>query len=317
MGMIDIHGHYMPLVNEPWFPITKGQDGTLRVAGRPPQKVNPGLTDLSKQVESMKELGIEFRILNPAPQSIMYDSSPEDSLRFCRAVNDLMAAEVAKYPGYFAGMANLPMQSVEMAVAELIRAVKDLGMKGAQIGSNVRGKDLDDPSFIPFWKTVSDLDCTILMHSTNPAGAERLKEYYLANMIGNRFEVTLAACRLIFSGTMDAFPNLKIVVGQGGGYLPYAAGRMDHAWEAEEAPKKNVKVPPSTYIPRFYFDSITQRESEFVYLVSQVGLDRVAIGTDAPFDMGDPDPNKSVMKWLHDDKSKEALRATAKKLFKL
>lgn len=317
MGMIDIHGHYMPLVNEPWFPVAKGDDGTLRVAGRPPQKVNPGLTDLSQQVESMKQLGFEFRVLNPAPQAIMYSTPPEDAARFCRSVNDLMAAEVAKYPGYFAAMANIPMQSVDLAVAELLRAVKELGMKGAQIGSNVNGKDLDDPSFEPFWKTVSDLDCVILMHSNNPAGGERMKDYYLANMIGNRFEVTLAACRLIFSGTMDRFPNLKVVVGQGGGYLPYAAGRMDHAWRAEEAPKKNVKVPPSTYIPRFYFDSITQRESEFNYLASQVGLDRVAIGTDAPFDMGDPDPNKSVMTWLIDDASKVALRATAKKLFRL
>lgn len=317
MGMIDIHGHYMPLVNEPWFPVTKGEDGTLRVAGRPPQKVNPGLTDLSKQVESMRELGFDFRILNPAPQAIMYATGAEDYARFCRAVNDLMAAEVAKYPKYFAATASIPLQSVDLAVAELTRAVKDLGMKGAQIGSNVNGKDLDDPSLAPFWKAVSDLDCVILMHSNNPAGGERLKDYYLANMIGNRFEVTLAACRLIFSGTMDRFPNLKIVAGQGGGYLPYAAGRMDHAWRAEEAPKKNVKVPPSTYIPRFYFDSITQRESEFDYLVSQVGLDRVAIGTDAPFDMGDPDPNKTVLTWLHDDRSKETLRETAKRLFSL
>ena len=317
MGIIDVHGHFMPLLNEPWYPVTKGQDGTLRVAGRAPQKVNPGLTDLSVQVESMKRLGVEFRILNPAPPSILYELSPENGSRFCSACNDLMARETDKYPAFFAGMANLPMQSVDLAVAELTRAIKELGLKGAMIGSNVLGRDLDHPSFVPFWKRVSELDATILMHSTNPAGGERLKDYYLANMIGNRFEVTLAACRLIFSGTMDAFPNLKIIVGQGGGYLPYAAGRMDHAWEVEEAPKKNVKVHPSTYIAKFYFDSITQRQSEFVYLVSQVGLNRVAVGTDAPYDMGDPDPNKTVVKWLRDDRSVEALNATARALFKL
>jgi len=317
MAIIDIHGHFMPIVNEPWYPASVDEAGMLKMGNRPAMKVNPGLLDLSKQVEAMEKLGVSFRILHPAPQSILYNLSADESIRFCRAFNDKMAEEVKKYPKYFAATANLPMMSTEAAVAELTRCVQELGMKGAQIGSNIMGKELDDPSLIPFWEKVVELDVPILMHSTNPAGGERLRDFYLANMIGNRFEVTLASCRLIFGGIMDRFPTLKIIVGQGGGYLPYAAGRMDHAWRVEEAPKKNVKVPPSTYIPKFYYDSITQRESEFHYLVSQVGLDQVAVGMDAPYDMGDPNPNETVVKWLNDDAKLERLNNTARRLFKL
>lgn len=317
MGLIDIHGHFMPIVDEPWYPITV-ENGHVGAFGRPAWKVNPGLTDLSKQVESMDELGISFRILHPSPHALAFDQPYEEFARFCKACNDKMAEDIKEYPKYFAGTATLPMMNPKAAADELKRAVEVLGLKGAQIGSNIMGVELDDPTLIPFWQTVSDLDVTILMHSTNAAGAERLQEFYLGNMIGNRFEVTLASCRLIFGGTMDRFPDLKIVVGQGGGYLPYAAGRMDHAWRNEEAPKKNVKVPPSTYIPRFYYDSITQRESEFHYLISQVGWDRVAVGMDAPYDMGDPNPNETVVKWVNNDQEKlDKLNATAKHLYKL
>ena len=131
MAIIDIHGHFMPIVNEPWYPASVDEAGMLKMGNRPAMKVNPGLLDLSKQVEAMEKLGVSFRILHPAPQSILYNLSADESIRFCRAFNDKMAEEVKKYPRYFAATANLPMMSTEAAVAELTRCVQELGMKGA------------------------------------------------------------------------------------------------------------------------------------------------------------------------------------------
>ncbi len=298
--MIDIHAHFQPMVDVDWWPIRTPSADTMVYRGRV-SKVHPGLTSLEIQADIMKELGIRQRAICVSPMCLGYDLSPEEGIRYCRAANDKMAEDIARFPGQFVGLAALPMQSPADVPKELERCVRQLGFKGAFIGSNVLGTELDNPVYFPFWEKVCELDAAVLIQATNFAGADRLKDYYFGNMIGNRFEILLCACRMIFSGLLDRFPTAKIILGQGGGYVAFAAGRMDHAWKTEADARKVIQVPPSTYIPRFYFDTLLHSERELNYLVSLVGAERVALGTDAPYAMGDPDPNKTVKQWIKDD----------------
>ncbi len=154
-----------------------------------------------------------------------------------------------EHPDRFAGIATLPMQAPQQAADELRRAMTKLGLHGAMIGSNVEGKNLDDPNFEPLWATAAELDAWMMIHPGNVAGAERLRSYYLTNLIGNPLDTTIAAACLIFGGVLARHPKLNFVMVHGGGFIPYQGGRWVHGWQVRPEPKVHLQHSPAKSFP--------------------------------------------------------------------
>jgi aminocarboxymuconate-semialdehyde decarboxylase len=178
------------------------------------------------------------------------------------------------------------MQAPEKAAAELRRAMTSLGLRGAMIGSNVGGKNLDDPSFEPLWAAAAELDAFFMIHPGNVAGMDRLRSYYLNNLIGNPVDTTIAAACLIFGGVLERHPNFKPVMVHGGGFTPYQGGRWVHGWHVRPEPKVHLKHSPEKYLDRFRYDTICHSKPSLEFLIATAGADRVFLGSDYPYDMG-------------------------------
>jgi aminocarboxymuconate-semialdehyde decarboxylase len=214
------------------------------------------------------------------------------------------------------GMATLPMQAADLAAEELTRCMRKLGLVGCQIGSNVNGRNLDDPALAPFWKAANELSAFIMVHPTQVAGADRLKPYYLANLIGNPLDTTIATACLIFGGVTERHPNIKFFMVHGGGFAPYQAGRWSHGWQVREEPKVHLKQPPDAQIRKFYFDTILHGRPALEFLVATFGADHVLLGSDYPYDMGTLECARQVRALSVSDADKATiLSGQIKKLF--
>jgi aminocarboxymuconate-semialdehyde decarboxylase len=199
---------------------------------------------------------------------------------------------VAHNPERFAPLgATVPLQDVDLAITEMDRAIDDLGFKGLQVGGTVDGHNLDEPRFRPFWAALEDKGVPVILHPNGYPESHRFGDYFLTNCIGNPLETMVAATRMIFSGLFEDHPGIKLVLLHGGGYLPFYCSRADHTWEVR--PETRVHIPdrpPSDYMKMLYYDTMVFQPLYLRHLVEVVGADRVMLGTDFPFDMGETDP---------------------------
>ena len=246
--------------------------------------VPPVFYDTEARLASMDERGIDHAVLSVAPQLFMYWVEPGEAAGFCRAVNDDLAAFAAGSAGRISAVATLPLQDPAAAVAELRRAVTDLGMRGAEIGPGADGSPLDGPALRPVLATAADLRVPLIVHPYYVASSPGLEDFYLTNLIGNPLATTVCAARLIFSGVLDELAALRVVLMHGGGYLPYQIGRLDHGHRARPE-ARGCAHPPSAYLDRFWFDTVTHAPGPLRFLAGMVGADHVVYGTDFPFDM--------------------------------
>jgi aminocarboxymuconate-semialdehyde decarboxylase len=192
-------------------------------------------------------------------------------------------------------------------VSELETAVTKLGLKGVQILTSVNGGELSDPKYRPFFAKAEELGAFIMLHPNGFTEGRRFTDYYFNNVIGNPLETTLSLHQLIFSGTLARFPELKILAVHGGGYLPAYSGRIDHAWGARDDSHGGLPLPPSTYLRQVYFDTVVFTEHQLAYLIDVFGADRILMGTDYPFDMGEYDPIGHVSALDLDDRTFSAV----------
>ena len=265
------------------------QFGTLDVAGSVYRHFPRGGWDLDRRLQDMTASKVDVQVLSVCPQTFLYAQPPAVASAFARIQNEQLAKQVKARPDRFMGIATLPMQAPKLAADELRHAMRVLGLGGMQIGSNIAGKNLDDPELEPVWATAAELGAFILLHPINVAGMDRLGSYYLNNLIGNPLDTTIAAACLVFSGVLERHPTLKICLSHGGGFVPYQAGRFVHGWHVRNEPKKKLPKPPTDSINRFFFDTITHSSEVLQFLVGNAGADRVLLGSDYPFDMGMPD----------------------------
>jgi len=259
---------------------------TLDVAGTVYRPFPTGGFDVERRLKDMDATGVDVHVLSATPQSYLYGLEPALGVVTSTIQNNQMAKLVKQQPDRFMAIGTLPMQAPEEAAKELRRIVKTLDMRGAMFASNIMGKNLDDPSFAPLWAAAEELDAFIFIHPNNVAGADRLKSYYLANLIGNPLDTTIAAACLIFGGVMDRHPKLKICLAHGGGFVPYQAARWTHGWEVRPEPKKNVPNKPTEIIRRFYYDTILHSKETLEFMIERTGAERVVLGSDYPYDMG-------------------------------
>lgn len=238
----------------------------------------------------MTGMGLDRSVLSISPAQFFYQLEGPLAIQVARVQNDRLAAIVAGHPDKFYGAASVPLQDIPLAVAELERSVVELKHQGVEIASNVRGRYLGDPAFLPFFEKVRELNVPVFIHPYNVAGAERLVDYYFPNLIGNPLDTTIAAAHLILSGIFEKLPGLKIVLGHAGGHLPYIIGRIEHGWKVRPECRKSLQRSPVEYLAAFYYDTIAHGSEALRYLITRVGAERVLIGTDHPYDMGDADP---------------------------
>ncbi|MBI2880924.1 MAG: amidohydrolase family protein [Candidatus Tectomicrobia bacterium] len=246
---------------------------------------------IRKRIEGVR---LDRQIFSPPPQLFHYDADPDLGLEVARLWNDSMAESAAADPERFGALASVPLQSPERAAAELRRAVREKGLLGAEIGTNCNGRYLDDPALEPFYEEAAALGAPVLVHPWNPAGADRAGEYALFEVAAFPFDSTLCLIRLMLSGTLDRFPNVRFCFVHAGAFVPFLVGRIRRALEVYPALAKNLKRSPESYLRRLHFDTIALSEAVLRYVVDLVGAERLFLGSDHPFGIGDPDPVSSV-----------------------
>ena len=250
------------------------------------------LSSIEVRLRDMDRMGIDIQAISPAPFQYYYWAEPRYGADLARRVNERIAGIVADHPDRFVGLGTVPLQNAELAVAELEHAVDTLGLRGIEICTNVNGLNLTDPSLglEKFFRRVQELGVVLFMHPNGYTQADRLTEHYFNNVIGNPLESTVAVSSLIFDGVLERNPKLKIVVAHGGGYVGHYWARMDHAWRARPDCRTQIKRKPSSYLKKFYFDTITFDPDMLRHLITKWGADHVMLGTDYPYDMGETDP---------------------------
>jgi aminocarboxymuconate-semialdehyde decarboxylase len=266
-----------------------GHGATLRIGAIVQKPFPRGGWDLDKRLADMSAAGLDIQVLSPLPQTFLYDLEPQRTAAIAAIQNEAIAALVKRMPDKFLGLAAVPLQAPDLAASELERAMRKLGLRGMMICSHIEGTNLDDPRLDAVWAKAEELAACILIHPQKVAASDRLGSYYLKNLIGNPLETTIAAASLIFGGVLERYPRIKICLAHGGGYMPYQAGRFVHGWNVRPEPKTSLPGGPERSIARFYCDTILHSAAALEFLIDQMGADRIALGSDYPFDMGMPD----------------------------
>lgn len=255
-------------------------------------RLGPQLTDVATRLAELDAMGVDLQVVGPMPMH-HYWADRELAARLARTTNEAVAAHCAQAPDRLAGLGTVPLQHPYLAVAELSRAVSEYGLRGISVSTTVDGRELADERHDPVWARAEEVGAIVFVHPWGCSLAERLATHYLGNTVGQPVETTVALSHLIFTGVLDRFPGLKLVVAHGGGYLPTYVGRSDHAWQARPD-ARGCREKPSSYLRRMWFDALVYTPQGLRQLVDAVGGDRVMLGTDYPFDMGVDDPVKRL-----------------------
>lgn len=300
MLKIDTHAHWFP---PEWVELirtegekhgartTKNERGHLTVEA-------PGIALRGNFLPTYVELAERLKLMDAArvdmhalslTSPMVYWAPPEFGLKLSQVYNDACAAAHLKYPQRFVGMMMVPMQAPELAVQEIERAAKLPGVRGVYMATHVNGKNLDEEAFWPVYAACEKHGLPIFLHPVSPVGTERMRKYHLGNFLGNPYETGIAAASLMFGGVMDKYPKLDVMLPHAGGTFPHLIGRMDHGTTVR-AECKHMTKPPSSYLRRFHYDTITHSDSILLNLIRQVGADRVVMGSDCPADMSYTQP---------------------------
>jgi aminocarboxymuconate-semialdehyde decarboxylase len=256
---------------------------------------NPALSDLEARLRAMDASGVDVQLISGWIDLTAYALSPAAGAEYSRRFNEIMTAEAGGHPDRLLPLGTVPLQDPARAAEELAVAISDLGMAGVQIATTVDGTDLDQAGLDPFWEAAEDLGCLVVLHPCDPLPGVDLSRNFLDNMVGRPAESTIAVAHLLFSGVLERFPGLVICVVHGGGFVPYQLGRMQRGFDAvPNLTARNISTPPSEMARRLYYDTVLHDPRPLAFLVEQVGADRVLMGTDYPFPMGDPKPVDTV-----------------------
>ena len=302
--IVDVHVHYVSpgafdtVRRRPevyGVQLLPGDGVRLQIGDEPPTRpLLPALYTLDLHAKFFAQAGIHTAVFGPLMDIAGYSLPIAQSAAWSRLQNEALAAALREAPGAHRGLATVPLQDPATAAAELTHAVRALGLRGAMVDPNALGRPLGDGAFDPFWRAAADLAAPVVLHPFLLEAVERFGRHYLHNLVGYPFETTLAAASLILGGTLDRFPGLSVVLVHGGGFLPYHIGRFDRAHETRPEARVDDAGLPSRYLRRFLYDTLVQRSDALRYLVQLVGHDRVLLGSDHPFWMGDPDPLRVV-----------------------
>jgi aminocarboxymuconate-semialdehyde decarboxylase len=276
----------------------------------------PRLTGVDERLRDMDAMGVDIQLISPSPTQYHYWADPALAARLTGTINDHIAGLCAAHPDRLLGLGTLALQHPEAAAHQLEALMRgDHGFKGVEISSLVDGVDVADRRFDPFWAKADELGAIVFIHPWGTSLGTRLSEHYLMNTVGQPFETTVCLSKLIFGGTLDRHPGLKLIAAHGGGYLPLVSGRSDHAHVARPE-AGGCACLPSSYLRRIWFDSVVHGPRHLERLADEVGVDRILVGTDYPFDMGHYDPT-SLVAGFDDEDQQRILGGNAARLLGL
>jgi aminocarboxymuconate-semialdehyde decarboxylase len=253
------------------------------------EELGAKFNDVAVRIDWMERMGVDLQVVAPAPGQQHYWTPPDVLLAHTARQNDHVVALVAQAPDRMVGVGTLPMPDPEAAVAEARRAAS-LGLRAFQTDSRVLDRELSDRALDPVWATLEELGTGLMIHPLGFSHGERLSPFFMVNSVAQPLEELIAFNHLVFGGVLDRYPRLKVLIPHGGGFAPYYIGRFDHAWKVRPEVRALTPQPPSAYLRRLWYDTCVFRSDQVETLVRLVGAERVMLGSDYPFDMGDPAP---------------------------
>lgn len=304
---IDIHTHLLPR-EMPRFRDRFGYGGFMGLEHHAPcrakmvrddgkffREVESNCWDPEQRLKECDSHGVGVQVLSTVPVLFSYWAKPQDGWEVARFFNDDLARTVASNPKRFVGLGTVPLQDPELACRELKRCVQELGFSGVQIGSHVNDWNLDAPELFPFFQEAERLGAAVFVHPWEMMGESRMPKYFLPWLVGMPAETSLAICSMIFGGVLERLPKLRVAFAHGGGSFPFTLGRIQHGFESRPDLCAAVNPhPPRDYVGRFYLDSLVHDPSALRYLIELFGAEKIALGTDYPFPLGEESPGALI-----------------------
>lgn len=293
MRIIDVHNHYYP---PEYIEALRAGPSAVRLTadidGNPclhyPGDYNVavrGHRDIAYRDNVLDDEGVDTQVLSLTTPGTHVEE-PARAVELARLVNDAFADVVRRYPGRFAALATLPLNDPAASADELERAVRDLGLPGAMVFSNVNGVALSDDRYLPLWERADDLGAVIHIHPTNPVGVEAMTEFWLMPLVGFLLDTTLAAASLVFRGIPETYPRIRWVLSHLGGTIPYLVERLDRGYEAFRECRVHIDRPPSEYLRAFYYDGVNFDPAALRFAVHFAGAEQIMAGSDYPHRVG-------------------------------
>jgi aminocarboxymuconate-semialdehyde decarboxylase len=316
MLKIDIHTHILP-PEIPDFKKMFGYGGFIQL------KECPGCTDVDMvddsgkffrriqqncinpqvRIEECDKHHVHVQVLSTVPTMFNYAIKSQDGLTVSKVLNDHIAQVVKENPKRFVGLATAPLQDSKLAVKEAERCIKELNFKGFQIGSHVNDWNLNDEALFPFYEACEAMNAPLFVHPWDMRGQDKMQKYWLPWLVGMPMETSLAISSMIFGGVFERFPKLRVAFAHGGGAFPFTVGRIQHGFDSRpDLCAIDNKVPPMDYLGKFYFDSLVHDKKALKYLVDLVGKEKICLGTDYPFPLGEQEPGKLIEETFPNDK---------------
>jgi aminocarboxymuconate-semialdehyde decarboxylase len=319
---VDIHTHILP-ENIPDFGSKYGYRGFIHLDHHKPgcarmmkddkffREVQASCWDPVVRIEECDHHHVHVQVLSTVPVMFSYWAKPQDTLDLSMFLNDHIADIVQRWPTRFIGLGTLPMQDTELAIKELERC-KRIGLVGIQIGTHVNGINLGEPRLFPIFQACEELGMAVFVHPWDMMGAERMDKYWAPWLVGMPAETTLAITTMIFSGLLERLPRLRVAFAHGGGSFPSTIGRIEHGFQVRpDLCAVDNPVNPREYLGRFWIDALVHDPAMLRFVVDLLGADKVAMGTDYPFPLGELQPGQLIKSMPWDDVLKETLLSGA------
>jgi aminocarboxymuconate-semialdehyde decarboxylase len=307
MVTVDVHTHLLPPELPRWRekfgyggfvrlePCGPGQARMMRDDGTPFRDVESNVWDPARRLLECDAAGVDVQVLSTVPVMFSYWAKPTDALELSRFLNDHLASVVRTFPKRFLGLGTLPMQDPSLAVAELERCIRQLGLAGVQIGTHVNDWNLSDPALFDVFAAAAELGAAVFVHPWDMMGEARMRKYWLPWLVGMPAEASLAICSVLFGGVLERLPSLRIAFAHGGGAFPGTFGRIVRGFETRpDLVAVDNPVHPREYLGRFWVDSLVHDADALLGLVRLFGGRRVMLGSDYPFPLGESPPGQLI-----------------------
>ncbi len=272
------------------------------------REVEQNCWDASVRVKEMDDTNVTMQVLSTIPVLFNYWAKPEHGNETSRFFNDHIAQCVAYEPKRFIGIGTVPLQDIDLSIREMERCVRELKMPGLEIGSNINGKNLSDPYFLPFWEAAEELGCAIFVHPWEMMGENDMQKYWLPWLVGMPAETARAITSMIFGGVFRKFPRLRVAFAHGGGSFPFTIGRIEHGFNVRpDLCAIDNDVNPREYLGKFWIDALVHDPKTLDYVMDVIGEDRICMGSDYPFPLGEHRPGALINSMNYTDTQKQQL----------